>query len=579
MMDSTESMKPTYGTKAAIIERLKEIVQDTEGTSKSELDTLKQVFYRLHMAEQEKAHKEYIAQGGDPASYVPAIDEEEVAFKAEMNLIKERRNALLLEQDKMKADNLEKKLAIVERIKYLAEHAEEASQAYDEVKQLQADWKSIGAVPAEKATEIWKNYQLHIEQYYDVLKINSEIREYDFKKNLEVKTALCEEAEKLTEETDVIEAFRKLQNLHVEFRDCGPVAKDLREEIWKRFKDASSIINKRHQQHFEEIKNKEQANLEAKTALCEQLESVDLTELNSAQKWNDMTQKVIELQEEWKKIGFAPQKLNGKIFERFRAACDKFFTAKSEFFKNLKESTSQNLKLKLALCEKAEELKESTDWKKTTEILTQLQKEWKAIGPVAKKESEIVWKRFIEACDYFFEKKEQAVSNVHKEERDNLKKKKEIVEKLKALVEEQAEDLQASLRAFMKEWNETGHVPFKDKDKLYEEYKTVVDSIYKKINSRNSSNRLNKFKNAIKERVQEGNGLMKERERLIRSFENMKAEIQTYENNIGFLTSTSKKGNGLVAEITRKVEKLKDDLELLKKKIAAIDEGLKEQGK
>lgn len=579
MMDSTESMKPTYGTKAAIIERLKEIVQDTEGTSKSELDTLKQVFYRLHMAEQEKAHKEYIAQGGDPASYVPAIDEEEVAFKAEMNLIKERRNALLLEQDKMKADNLEKKLAIVERIKYLAEHAEEASQAYDEVKQLQADWKSIGAVPAEKATEIWKNYQLHIEQYYDVLKINSEIREYDFKKNLEVKTALCEEAEKLTEETDVIEAFRKLQNLHVEFRDCGPVAKDLREEIWKRFKDASSIINKRHQQHFEEIKNKEQANLEAKTALCEQLESVDLTELNSAQKWNDMTQKVIELQEEWKKIGFAPQKLNGKIFERFRAACDKFFTAKSEFFKNLKESTSQNLKLKLALCEKAEGLKESTDWKKTTEILTQLQKEWKAIGPVAKKESEIVWKRFIEACDYFFEKKEQAVSNVHKEERDNLKKKKEIVEKLKALVEEQAEDLQASLRAFMKEWNETGHVPFKDKDKLYEEYKTVVDSIYKKINSRNSSNRLNKFKNAIKERVQEGNGLMKERERLIRSFENMKAEIQTYENNIGFLTSTSKKGNGLVAEITRKVEKLKDDLELLKKKIAAIDEGLKEQGK
>lgn len=579
MMDSTESMKPTYGTKAAIIERLKEIVQDTEGTSKSELDTLKQVFYRLHMAEQEKAHKEYIAQGGDPASYVPAIDEEEVAFKAEMNLIKERRNALLLEQDKMKADNLEKKLAIVERIKYLAEHAEEASQAYDEVKQLQADWKSIGAVPAEKATEIWKNYQLHIEQYYDVLKINSEIREYDFKKNLEVKTALCEEAEKLTEETDVIEAFRKLQNLHVEFRDCGPVAKDLREEIWKRFKDASSIINKRHQQHFEEIKNKEQANLEAKTALCEQLESVDLTELNSAQKWNDMTQKVIELQEEWKKIGFAPQKLNGKIFERFRAACDKFFTAKSEFFKNLKESTSQNLKLKLALCEKAEELKESTDWKKTTEILTQLQKEWKAIGPVAKKESEIVWKRFIEACDYFFEKKEQAVSNVHKEERDNLKKKKEIVEKLKALVEEQAEDLQASLRAFMKEWNETGHVPFKDKDKLYEEYKTVVDSIYKKINSRNSNNRLNKFKNAIKERVQEGNGLMKERERLIRSFENMKAEIQTYENNIGFLTSTSKKGNGLVAEITRKVEKLKDDLELLKKKIAAIDEGLKEQGK
>lgn len=579
MMDSTESMKPTYGTKAAIIERLKEIVQNIEGTSKSELDTLKQVFYRLHVAEQEKAHKDYLAQGGDPSAFIPAIDEEEIAFKAEMNLIKERRNALLLEQDQLKAENLEKKLAIVERIKYLAEHAEEASQAYDEVKQLQADWKSIGAVPAEKATEIWKNYQLHIEQYYDVLKINNEIREYDFRKNLEFKTALCEEAEKLTEETDVIEAFHKLQNLHAEFRNCGPVAKELREEIWKRFKDASSIINKRHQQHFEEIKNKELANLESKTALCESLEAIVLEELNTAQKWNDMTQKVIELQEEWKKIGFAPQKLNSKIFERFRSACDKFFTAKSEFFKNLKENANQNLKLKLALCEKAEQLKDSTEWKKTSDALAQLQKEWKSIGPVAKKESEAVWKRFIDACDYFFDKKEKAVSNVHKEERENLKKKKDVVEKLKALAGEQAEELQASLKTLMKEWNEIGHVPFKEKDKLYEEYKSIVDGIYKKINSRNSSNRLNKFKNALKERAQEGNGLLRERERLIRAFENMKSEIQTYENNIGFLTSTSKKGNGLVTEITRKVEKLKDDLELMKKKIAAIDEGIREQAK
>lgn len=579
MMDSTESMKPTYGTKAAIIERLKEIVQNIEGTSKSELDTLKQVFYRLHVAEQEKAHKDYLAQGGDPSAFIPAIDEEEIAFKAEMNLIKERRNALLLEQDQLKAENLEKKLVIVERIKYLAEHAEEASQAYDEVKQLQADWKSIGAVPAEKATEIWKNYQLHIEQYYDVLKINNEIREYDFRKNLEFKTALCEEAEKLTEETDVIEAFHKLQNLHAEFRNCGPVAKELREEIWKRFKDASSIINKRHQQHFEEIKNKELANLESKTALCESLEAIVLEELNTAQKWNDMTQKVIELQEEWKKIGFAPQKLNSKIFERFRSACDKFFTAKSEFFKNLKENANQNLKLKLALCEKAEQLKDSTEWKKTSDALAQLQKEWKSIGPVAKKESEAVWKRFIDACDYFFDKKEKAVSNVHKEERENLKKKKDVVEKLKALAGEQAEELQASLKTLMKEWNEIGHVPFKEKDKLYEEYKSIVDGIYKKINSRNSSNRLNKFKNALKERAQEGNGLLRERERLIRAFENMKSEIQTYENNIGFLTSTSKKGNGLVTEITRKVEKLKDDLELMKKKIAAIDEGIREQAK
>lgn len=574
-----EPTKPVYSTKAAVIERLKEIVQEVEGVSKSELDSLKQIFYKLHVAEQEKLHKEFLEQGGDPAAYVPAIDESEVTFKAEMNLIKEKRNAYLQEQEQLKVDNLQKKQAIIDRIKGLAENPDEANQAYEEVKNLQTEWKNIGVVPPENSTELWKTYQLYIEKYYDTLKISNEFREYDFKKNLETKVALCEAAEKLAEEEDVIAAFHKLQSLHQEFRDCGPVAKEQREEIWKRFKDASTIVNRRHQQHFEDIKNEENKNLEKKTAICEAIEGIDVENITSAPVWNEMTQKVIELQNEWKKIGFAPQKMNVKIFERFRAACDKFFTAKSEFFKGLKDNLAQNLVLKTALCEKAEQLKDSTEWKKTSDALIRLQKEWKTIGPVAKKESDAIWKRFVAACDYFFEQKEKVVSTLHNEEHENLKKKQEIIEKLKTLATEKVESSRETLQALTKEWNEVGHVPFKEKDKLYEEYKNILDNVYKQLNAKNGKKRLNKFKDSIKERIQDGNNIIKERERLCRIYENMKSEIKTYENNLGFLNSSSKSGNGLLAEIKRKVEKLKDDLELQKQKIQALDEEINKSKK
>lgn len=574
-----EPTKPVYSTKAAVIERLKEIVQEVEGVSKSELDSLKQIFYKLHVAEQEKLHKEYLEQGGDPAAYVPAIDESEVTFKAEMNLIKEKRNAYLQEQEQLKVENLQKKQAIIDRIKGLAENPDEANQAYEEVKNLQTEWKNIGVVPPENSTELWKTYQLYIEKYYDTLKISNEFREYDFKKNLETKVALCEAAEKLAEEEDVIAAFHKLQSLHQEFRDCGPVAKEQREEIWKRFKDASTIVNRRHQQHFEDIKNEENKNLEKKTAICEAIEGIDVENITSAPVWNEMTQKVIELQNEWKKIGFAPQKMNVKIFERFRAACDKFFTAKSEFFKGLKDNLAQNLELKTALCEKAEQLKDSTEWKKTSDALIRLQKEWKTIGPVAKKESDAIWKRFVAACDYFFEQKEKVVSTLHNEEHENLKKKQEIIEKLKTLANEKVESSREALQALTKEWNEVGHVPFKEKDKLYEEYKNILDNVYKQLNAKNGKKRLNKFKDSIKERIQDGNNLLRERDRLFRIYENMKSEIKTYENNLGFLNSSSKSGNGLLAEIKRKVEKLKDDLELQKQKIQALDEEINKSKK
>lgn len=570
----TESL---YTTKAAIVERLKEIVQNVETTEKAELDALKQNFYKLHRIAQEQARKEYIEQGGDPANFIPAPDEDEIAYKAEMDLIKERRNVLRQEIEEMKKENLTRKQAIIDRIKVLLENPEEANQAYQEVKQLQQQWKEIGSVPAENANELWKNYQLYTEQFYDILKMNIEFREYDFKKNLEIKTRLCEAAEKLTEQEDAVSAFHQLQKLHQEYRDCGPVAKEQREAIWQRFKEASTTINKNYQLHFEQIKATEQQNLERKTALCERIEAINADAPQTAAQWNEKTQTVLDLQQQWKSIGFAPQKFNVKIFERFRAACDLFFKSKNTFYAERKENLAENLKKKIALCEQAEALKESTEWKKTADTLIRLQKEWKTIGAVARKESDAVWQRFLDACNYFFDRKEKATSGQRNEEKENLSRKREIIEKLKALSEEGKEATQQQVRDLMNEWNGVGHVPFKEKDKLYEQYRALVDDLFKSLNLSSGKKRLNRFKENLKDKAgQEGNSLSRDRDRMIRAYEAMKNEIQTYENNLGFLTTTSKKGNGLVAEMNRKVEKLKDELELLRQKIIAIEEQMSE---
>lgn len=570
----TESL---YTTKAAIVERLKEIVQNVETTEKAELDALKQNFYKLHRIAQEQARKEYIEQGGDPANFIPAPDEDEIAYKAEMDLIKERRNVLRQEIEEMKKENLTRKQAIIDRIKVLLENPEEANQAYQEVKQLQQQWKEIGSVPAENANELWKNYQLYTEQFYDILKMNIEFREYDFKKNLEIKTRLCEAAEKLTEQEDAVSAFHQLQKLHQEYRDCGPVAKEQREAIWQRFKEASTTINKNYQLHFEQIKATEQQNLERKTALCERIEAINADAPQTAAQWNEKTQTVLDLQQQWKSIGFAPQKFNVKIFERFRAACDLFFKSKNTFYTERKENLAENLKKKIALCEQAEALKESTEWKKTADTLIRLQKEWKNIGAVARKESDAVWQRFLDACNYFFDRKEKATSGQRNEEKENLSRKREIIEKLKALAEEGKEATQQQVRDLMNDWNGVGHVPFKEKDKLYEQYRALVDDLFKSLNLSSGKKRLNRFKENLKDKAgQEGNSLSRDRDRMIRAYEAMKNEIQTYENNLGFLTTTSKKGNGLVAEMNRKVEKLKDELELLRQKIIAIEEQMSE---
>ncbi|WP_418818431.1 DUF349 domain-containing protein [Paraprevotella clara] len=566
-------------TQEEVVARVKELAEADAPAEKQELDALKQAFYKIHKANVAAARAQFIENGGEPEAFLPAPNVLEDEFKAAMNVIKQKRAELQAELDRQKEENLQKKQEILERIKALSATPEEANQAYKEFKELQNQWKELTLVPAEKANELWKTYQLYVEQYYDQLKLNNEFREYDFKKNLEIKTRLCETAEKLNEEADVISAFQQLQALHQEFKETGPVAKELREEIWARFKAASTAVNKRHQQYFEELKQKEEENLAHKTALCEKIETIDLTAIKTAAAWEAQTQQIIEMQKEWRTIGFAPQKMNVKIFERFRGACDRFFTEKAAFFKRLKEEQAQNLAKKTELCEKAEALKDSTDWKATADKLMQIQKEWKTIGAVPKKHSESLWQRFIGACDYFFEQKGKNTASQRGEEKENLQKKEQVIEKLKALLEtDEEENKQDAVRGLMKEWNEIGFVPFKEKDRIYKAYHETVDQLFKALNMSAARRRLDNFKNNLKNDAKEGGqGLSRERERLVRAYENKRSEIKTYENNLGFLTCSSKKGSSLLNEMNKKMEKLKDELNLIGEKIAAIDKEMSAQ--
>lgn len=566
------ALKKVYKSKSEIIERVKEIAHSDEHPQKGEIDYLKTIFYKLHFAEREADMKAYLEGGGDPANYKVLPDEDEEVFKAEMGVIKEKRAKLFLEQEKEKQENLKKKLDIIEKIKAMVTSPEEANKSYQDFKKLQQEWKEIKLVPAEKANELWRNYQLYVEQYYDLLKLNSEAREYDFKKNLEIKTKICEAAEKLGTEEDVISAFHQLQKLHQEFRETGPVAKELREEVWARFKAASTIINKRHQQHFESLRAKEEDNLTKKTALCEKIEEIAKEEIKTAGEWEKKTKDIIAIQAEWKTIGFAPQKMNVKIFERFRAACDDFFSKKAEFFKNMKQQFAENADKKRALIEQAKALQDSTEWKSTSDKLIALQKEWKTIGMVPKKLGDKLWNEFLTACNHFFEARNSANAGTRNEERTNLEKKRGIIEQLKALAENAGDNIQDKVRELIDEYNAVGHVPFKEKDKLYKEYHDILDKLYKKLNISTARRRLDKFKNNLKNVAEKGaDALDNERARLMRRYEAIKQEVQTYENNLGFLNASSKKGNSLIDEMNRKVQKLKDDMNLVREKIKAID--------
>ena len=564
--------RKVYQTKQEVLERVKEVAHGEEAPKKEEVEYLKTVFYKLHIAEREAKQKEYLDAGGDPEAYQVTPDEDEEVFKAEMGIIKERRQQMFREQEAEKEENLKRKLDIIERIKAMLTTPEEANKAYQDFKALQAEWKEIKNVPAEHSNELWRNYQLYVEQFYDLLKLNSEAREYDFKKNLEMKTRLCEAAEKLADETDVISAFHQLQKLHQEYREIGPVTKELREEIWQRFKAASTVINKRHQQHFEQLRAREEENLAKKTELCEKVEAICAEENKGSADWERHTQEIIALQQEWKTIGFAPQKMNVKIFERFRAACDDFFARKTEHFKNLKEVFKENADKKRALIEKAKALQDSTDWRSTSDKLIALQKEWKTIGMVPKKLGDQLWEEFLGACNKFFEARNQQTAGQRSEERENLEKKRSIIAQLKQLAEEAGSGLQEKVQDLVAEYQQVGHVPFREKDKLYEEYHSVLDKLYKELNVSVARRRLNNFKQNLKQVAERGEqALDNERARLVRQYEAIKQEVQTYENNLGFLSVSSKKGNSLIDEMNRKVQKLKDDMQLVKDKIKAID--------
>lgn len=564
-------------SKEEILEKLTGLVGAAADATRNEVEALKQAYYKIHRSEVDELKKAFLTAGGEEKDFVAPEDETESKIKELLNVYKEKRAAILAEEERVKAANYALKLQLIDQLKALTESQEDFNKLYNDFKDIQQRWKEVKAVPQEHVSELWKNYQIYSEKFYDIIKINNQFRDYDFKKNLEMKTALCETVEKLQTEPDVISAFHQLQKLHQQWREIGPVAKELREDLWSRFKAASTIINKRHQEHFEGLKAKEQENLEAKTAICEQIENIDFPALKSFKDWEEKNKEVIALQDKWKTIGFAPKKSNVKIFERFRAACDVYFNRKSEFYKNIKDEMEKNLALKKALCEKAEALKDSTDWKSTTEKMIALQKEWKTIGSVARKHSDAVWKRFITACDYFFEQKNKNASSQKSVEQTNLAAKKALIEKINTIDKADHDEALAALKGYMTEWNTIGHVPFKEKDKIYKEYHEAVDKQFDRLKVDQNDRKMQTFRNSLSDMSngERGKGkLYGEREKLMRMYERMKNELQTYENNIGFLSISSKGGGGLLKEMERKIDKLKDEMALIIKKIDAIDENL-----
>ena len=567
----------TFKTKDEVVARVQEIAQSGEAGDRTELNLLKQLFYKFHNAEVQEAFKAFVEAGGEAEKFMPEIDPAEPVFREAMQTIRDRRAAIQETLEKQKQDNLKRKLEILERIQQLASTPEEANKNFDEFKALQTEWKEIKAVPAEKATELWKNYQLYIEQYYDLLKLGHELRDYDFKKNLETKMRLIQQAEALAENPDILQAFNQLQTLHQEWKETGPVAKEIREDVWAKFKEASTVINKKHQAYFDALKAREEENLTKKTALCEQLEAFSTEGLKTFADWDAITQKIKELQAEWKTIGFAPQKMNTAIFERFRQGCDAFFEKKNAFFKDLKDELNSNLAKKKELVEKAESLMDSTEWRSTGDILINLQKQWKEIGTVPRKYSEDLWKRFTAACDHFFEARQVATADVRNEEKANKEQKLGIIEQLKELAETQGENVIAQVKELQQKWSEVGHVPFRDKETLYKEYRGLCDKIYDAYGVSQAKRRLNNFRKNLAEKVENAGGsLENERQKMQRAYERMLAEIKTYENNIGFLNAGSKKGNSLVEAMNKKVEKLRDELNLLAQKIRAVDDEMKE---
>lgn len=567
---------PPATSKESLLESLLAIAEKPANEiGRDEVGYIKQQFNAIRKVELEQEKAAFVEKGNEPAAFAPVVDEVEEKFKETLSAIKEKKAAMLAEQEAERQKNFERKNQIIEEIKALAADTDNVNKEFPRFKELQQEFKSVGEVPPTEVTAQWKQYQEAVESFYDQLKVNKELRDYDFKKNLDTKQLLCEEAEKLAQESDVVVAFKRLQELHDKWRETGPVAKDIREEIWTRFKDASAVINKAYQAFFEERKAREQENEDAKTAICERIEALDFESLKSYVAWEEMTKTILAAQEDWKKLGFASKKMNNALFARFRETCDKFFEMKATYFKNIKDDFAANLEKKIALCEKAEALKDSTDWKKATDEFVALQKEWKTIGAVAKKHSDVVWKRFLAACDYFFEEKKKKTSGVRQTEQANLKAKKEIIAKLGEITAETPrEEAINQVKELMAQWQQVGHVPYRDKDKVYEAYRAKVNELYKLLDMRGSQARMNNFEESINGMSGDENKLYRERERLMRAYEQKRNELSTYENNLGFFNSKSKSGDSMLRELERKIQRIKEDLATLEQKIKVIDSHL-----
>ncbi|MFG5857875.1 MAG: DUF349 domain-containing protein [Dysgonomonas mossii] len=576
----TSVAKQVSLTKDEIIEKLKNLTAQTEIPSRAEVESLKQAFYKLRSAAIEEQKAEFIEAGNDAEAFVPAPDPSEDVLKTFLSELKEKRASQAAAEENLKEENYNKKLQIIESIKNLTESSDDFNKLYKEFKDLQQGWNDITLVPQSKEKDLWKSYQIYTEKFYDLIKINNEFRDYDFKKNLELKNAICESVEKLIDDTDSVSAFHQLQNFHQQWREIGPVARELREEIWTRFKNASTAINKKYQTHFESLKGREEENLVEKTAICDALKNIDYSTLTSFKEWDEKSKEVIELQAKWKTIGFVPKKVNNQIFEEFRSLCDAFFEKKSEFFKGVRGEMDENLDKKRALTEQAKALKDSTDWKSTTDKLIAIQKEWKTIGPVPRKYSDAIWKEFVTACDYFFEQKKKNESSQKSEELDNLAAKKEIIEKIKNVDQSlDPSELIAKVRELADEWHKIGFVPFKEKDKIYKEFHQAVDAHYDRLKVDKTERRFESFKSNIKDISKQDNpkrALYRERDHLMHQYNKVKSDLQTYENNMNFLSISSKGASGLLKDVNNKIEKLKEEMELLVKKIEALDENLNE---
>ena len=567
---ATPKLDLTGKSKSELVDMMREAATRPIEDVKDEVQAIKAAFFALRREEMSQEKEAFLANGNEEGDFVPKEDVDENNLKELLNVLKERRTEYNAAQEANREANLAKKRQIIKLINEIANDPDNINRQFNRVKQLQQEFKDAGEVPATADTEIWKEFQRATERFYDVLKVNRELRDYDFKKNLEQKQQLCEEAEALDEETDIVTAFRKLQELHNKWREIGPVAKELREELWARFKAASSAINKKYQTFFEDRKSKEKENADAKTELCEKIEQITTDNLKTYAQWDEVTKQIIALQEDWKKLGYASRKANAALFARFRKSCDDFFAKKAEFYKTMKDELSSNLAKKIDLCERAEALMESTEWKEATDKFVEMQKEWKTIGPVVKKYSDNVWKRFIAACDHFFEQKKKQNVNVHAVEHDNLKAKKEVIATLKATIEEAAEDAAQTVRNLMDRWQEIGHVPFKEKDKIYAQYRELVDKAFETLNMRGSRSSGEGSSRGPRQSSGSDRGLS-ERDRLVRTYEQRMSELKTFENNMGFLTANTKSGNSLVQEMERRIARLKEEIAELEQKIKELD--------